>query len=150
MKVAEFFEHWEQVRADLHATLRKFKPEELTFRPFPGSWPVGTIMLHIAETEDYWLHELVTGELEDGSANYPLARYPTLEDIEGVLRRARQRTVALLARLTEEDLQRVYTTASGKNFSLYWILWHVLEHETHHRGELSLTHGLLGREGLDV
>jgi uncharacterized damage-inducible protein DinB len=26
----------------------------------------------------------------------------------------------------------------------------VLEHEVHHRGELSLIHGLLGREGLDV
>jgi uncharacterized damage-inducible protein DinB len=30
------------------------------------------------------------------------------------------------------------------------VIWHVLEHEIHHRGELSLIHGLLGREGLDV
>jgi uncharacterized damage-inducible protein DinB len=34
--------------------------------------------------------------------------------------------------------------------SLGWIIWHVLEHEIHHRGELSLILGLLGREGLDV
>jgi len=33
---------------------------------------------------------------------------------------------------------------------LGWIIWHVLEHEIHHRGELSLILGLLGREGLDV
>jgi uncharacterized damage-inducible protein DinB len=30
------------------------------------------------------------------------------------------------------------------------MLWHVVEHEIHHRGELSLILGLLGREGLDA
>jgi uncharacterized damage-inducible protein DinB len=30
------------------------------------------------------------------------------------------------------------------------IIWHVLEHEIHHRGELSILIGLLGREGLEV
>jgi uncharacterized damage-inducible protein DinB len=29
-------------------------------------------------------------------------------------------------------------------------LWHLLEHELHHRGELSLMLGLLGRAGLDA
>jgi len=30
------------------------------------------------------------------------------------------------------------------------MLWHTIEHEIHHRGELSLTLGLLGRAGLDA
>ncbi len=30
------------------------------------------------------------------------------------------------------------------------LLWHVIEHEIHHRGELSLMLGMLGREGLDA
>jgi uncharacterized damage-inducible protein DinB len=38
----------------------------------------------------------------------------------------------------------------GEPIPLRWIIWHVLEHEVHHRGELSLILGLLGKEGLDV
>ncbi|MCE7990102.1 MAG: hypothetical protein DYG89_53840, partial [Caldilinea sp. CFX5] len=47
-------------------------------------------------------------------------------------------------------LDQTYTIPGGHAFSLGWIIWHVLEHEIHHRGELSLILGLLGREGLDV
>ena len=46
--------------------------------------------------------------------------------------------------------RNVYKTPEGEVFTLRWIIWHVLEHEIHHRGELSLALGLLGREGLDV
>ena len=41
-------------------------------------------------------------------------------------------------------------TSEGETFSLQWIIWHVLEHEIHHRGELSFILGTLGRTGLDV
>ena len=57
------------------------------------------------------------------------------------------KTADLLQSLDEPDLARKVTPEGG---SVYWVFWHVLEHEIHHRGELSLIHGLLGREGLDV
>ena len=41
---------------------------ELDFTPFPGSWPVGKIFLHIAESEDYWIHYLARKELTGESA----------------------------------------------------------------------------------
>jgi uncharacterized damage-inducible protein DinB len=55
-----------------------------------------------------------------------------------------------LNELDEKDLNVEYTTHHWETFPLYWIIWHVLEHVIHHRGELSLIHSLLGREGLDV
>jgi uncharacterized damage-inducible protein DinB len=148
MKLSEMFSHWEQVRADLMITIDKFGEDELTFTPFGGSWPVGKIMLHIADTEDYWLHTLVRKELPD--TDYHLADYPTKDAIKGVLDRARGRTASWLDSLTERDLDAQYTTRRGNTYSLRWIIWHVLEHEIHHRGELSMALGLLGREGLDV
>ena len=51
---------------------------------------------------------------------------------------------------SESDLDKVYHTPEGEPYTLSWIIWHVLEHEIHHRGELSLVLGLLGRDGLDV
>jgi len=48
------------------------------------------------------------------------------------------------------DLDTQYVVPDGWEFSLGWAIWRVLEHKIHHRGELSLALGLLGRQGLDV
>ena len=149
MKPSQMFSHWKQVRQDLLTTIDKFSQDELTYAPFRGSWPVGQIMLHIPECEDFWLHSLVTGQFKP-PVEYLLQQYPTKEAICGVLQATRQRTVALLDRLSEADLNQTYRTSHEETFTLAWIIWHVLEHEIHHRGELSLALGLLGREGLDV
>ncbi len=149
MQVSQFFSHWEQVRADLLATIDKFSDEELEFAPFKGSWSVGQIMLHIAECEDFWLHGLVRQELES-SIQYDLADYPSRAAIKSVLETAHSRTLRFLASLDEAGLAQTYKTRHGEVFTLNWIIWHVLEHEIHHRGELSLVLGMLGREGLDV
>ena len=52
MKPNEIYRHWAQVRDDLFTTIDMFNDEELTFAPFKGSWPVGQILLHIADCED--------------------------------------------------------------------------------------------------
>ena len=59
MKLNQMFAHWEQVRADLLTTVDRFSEEELTYSPYRGCWPVGKIMIHIADCEDYWLHAVV-------------------------------------------------------------------------------------------
>jgi len=149
MKPSRIFFHWEQVRSDLVATIGKFSQTELSFVVSQHSWPVGQIMLHIADCEDNWLHGVVRGEFKPWIL-YSFPEYPTTTAILEVLDQARQRTVLFLESLEESDLDKMYTTPGGGKFSLYWILWHVLEHEIHHRGELSLILGMLGHEGLDV
>jgi len=149
MKPGEMFSHWEQVRADLLEIIDKFNQDELTFTPFNNSWSVGQIMLHIADCEDNWLHGVVQREFEPWVC-YDLAEYPTKAAIKELLDRARHRTVAFFEGLDENDLDKEYCTPNGESFTLRWIIWHVLEHEIHHRGELSLALGLLGCAGLDV
>jgi uncharacterized damage-inducible protein DinB len=149
MKPSQIFAHWGQIRADLLATMDKFSQEELSFTPFKGSWPVGQILLHIADCEDNWLHGVVRGDFKPWIF-YNFSDYPTKSAILEVLDHAHAKTIALFSELDEKDLNVKYKTPDGQVFSLYWIIWHVLEHEIHHRGELSLIHGLLGREGLDV
>jgi uncharacterized damage-inducible protein DinB len=67
-----------------------------------------------------------------------------------VLADVHARTEEYIDTLEESDLARIIEAPWGEKFHLGWILWHVIEHEIHHRGELSLILGLLGREGLDV
>ena len=60
------------------------------------------------------------------------------------------RTEQYLEALGEAGATMMVDAPWGKRLPLTWIVWHVVEHEIHHRGELSLILGLLGREGLDV
>lgn len=150
MEPSQIFRHWIQVRYDLLETMEKFSEQELAYTPFKGSWPVGQILLHIADCEDNWLHGVVRGEIKPW-VFYNFSDFPTKAAIGEKLNRARFRTIAFLDDLDELDLNTRYPIpGSESNASLYWILWHVLEHEIHHRGELSLILGMLGREGLDV
>jgi uncharacterized damage-inducible protein DinB len=149
MKPRQIFKHWEQVRTDLLATIDMFSDDELTFAPFTGSWPVGQIMLHIADCEDNWLYGVAQQQIEPWIF-YDLTDYPAKALIKQILDRAHLRTIAFLDQLNEPDLDKKYPTADGQSYRLGWIIWHVVEHEIHHRGELSLALGLLGRERLDV
>ena len=81
---------------------------------------------------------------------YELADYPTKVAIKQMLDQAHQRTLNLLDCLDEHNLADVCQSPRGEHFTMGWVIWHVLEHEIHHRGELSMALGLLGREGLDV
>jgi uncharacterized damage-inducible protein DinB len=149
-KATEVFSHWQPVRADLLTTIDRFDDAELTYRPFAKSWPAGQIMLHIADAEDGWFRYIVTRELSTWPREHSLAKYPTVTAIKGVLTEIHARTEAYLETVDMRDLERVLTTPWGESVTLVWVIWHVLEHEIHHRGELSLILGLLGHEGLDV
>lgn len=150
MNLNQLFAHWQQVRTDLLSVVDEFSNEELSYAPFEGAWPAGRIMLHIADTEDGWFRYVVRRELSGWPEDYRLQKYPTKDAIKGLLTRVHTQTEAYLATLALSDLERVIETPWDSTLTLEWIIWHVLEHEIHHRGELSLMLGLLGREGLDV
>lgn len=149
MNVKQFFSHWDQVRMELLATIDKFGDDELTYSPTKSSWPAGKIMLHIGHAEDHWFRYGIQREISS-SQQYELTAYPTKEAIKASLAEIHDRTEAYLATLSMADLEQEIEMPWNERLKLGWIVWHVLEHEIHHRGELSLMLGLLGREGLDV
>jgi uncharacterized damage-inducible protein DinB len=150
MKPSQLFSHWNQVRADLLNTIDMFSEDELTYTPGEMSRTVGRMMLHIADAEDGWFRYVVTKELPEWPSQYILENYPSREAIKNVLTEVHTRTKAYLDTLEESDMDRMIESPRGDMFYLGWIIWHVIEHEIHHRGELSLILGLLSREGLDV
>jgi len=149
MKPEDIFSHWEQVRTDLISTINSFQEDELNFVPFDESWPAGRIMLHIADAEDGWLRYVIKKEIDGWPDQYTLQNYPDKESILQALKEVHHRTQNYLTDLVVTDLSRMIKTPWDKEISLYWIIWHIIEHEIHHRGELSLILGMLGREGLE-
>jgi uncharacterized damage-inducible protein DinB len=150
MKANELFAHWEQVRSELLTLLDGFNDDELNYAPYERSWSVGQIALHIANAEDGWFRFVIQREMSEWPKDYTLENYPSMDAIQAVLRQSHVRTLEYLAGLEAGDLQQHVESPWGASFTLNWIIWHVIEHEIHHRGELSLILGLLGREGLDI
>ena len=52
VRVMGLFSHWDQVRNDLLTTIDLFDDDELDYAPFPNSWSVGEILLHIVNAEE--------------------------------------------------------------------------------------------------
>ena len=127
-----------------------FQEDELNFKPFESAWSVGEILLHIANAEEGWFRYAVTRELDEWPSGHTVENYPTFESINVLLKEVHTRTESFLSGLDPEDYHRMIGLPWNEQIHLGWIIWHVLEHEIHHRGELSLILGLLGREGLEV
>ena len=150
MELRQLISHWNQVRAGLLATMDKFKDAELAYVPFEGGWSVGQILLHIAHEEDGEIRQGITRELLQWPSGYAPKEYPTMESIKTLLTKVHSRTEQYLQTLDDGDLDRDIETPWNKTIQLRMMIWHVLEHEIHHRGELSLILGMLGHEGLDA
>ena len=149
MNANELFGHWGVVRRGLVRALDSLADEQLDFVPREGLWSLGTVARHIAVAEEGWFRYVVIRE-RDGWPDYAVEDYPTVESIKGLLADVRARTVAYLEGIDVADVDRVIETPWGEKLSIREIVWHVLEHEIHHRGEIYLMLGLLGMEAPDV
>jgi uncharacterized damage-inducible protein DinB len=154
------------------AMLRDLTPEQLALRPAPGAWSVWQLAGHIAGSRAYWFHE-VLGEGDDavrdlfrvGSTTFPGLPLEDAgwEDDEDHPRGAAEivdgltRTWSML----DECLRRWAGKDMAVEFSRQrdtgtqtktrgWVVWHVIEHDVHHGGEISLILGSHGVPGLDL
>ncbi len=149
MKLNKLFSHWDQIHKDTLAVIDRFSESELNHVVYKGGWTVGQVAIHIAEAEEGWFRHIATREIESWPSDFTLENYSTKCAIKNLLIETHTNTMAYLETLTIDDLETMIESRWG-NFSIRFIIWHVIEHEVHHRGELSLVLGLLGREGLDV
>jgi len=140
------FSPWGIMRKSLIHMVDRFKEEELAFQPFENSWSVRKIFLHVAESEEFWLRSVLLNETS-GDIEYDLTEFPDRASIKRKLDEVHARSLAYLKSLDEIRLQKPISTEWGENLTPSQVLWHVIEHECHHHGELSLCLGLLGRKG---
>jgi uncharacterized damage-inducible protein DinB len=142
--------HWETVRASLIDTIDKFRDEELEFRPFAISWSVRQMLLHLAHEENGEFNYGIVQNLAEFPTEYPIENYPTRASIESLLASVHSHTIEYLRALQPGDLDRVIHTPWGADYRLIEMFGHLIEHEIHHRAELSLILGMLGKKGLDA
>ncbi len=142
--------HWADVRTKLIETIDKFTDVDLDFAPFDGAYSVRRLMSHIAHEELGEVQYGITRSLDVWPDELDLGPGDGLAAIKARLAEVHAQTDALLSGLDDAALRGAIETPWGTRGTREELLGHVLEHEIHHRAELSLILGLLGRQGLDA
>jgi uncharacterized damage-inducible protein DinB len=144
------FGHWEVVRRYLVEALQLLEDCQLDFVPREGLWSLGETARHIARAEEGWFRYAVTREHSEWPAAYTAREHPTVGSVVGLLREVHGRTEAFLEKTDVAELDQLVELPWDEKLTLREIVWHVLEHEIHHRGEIFLMLGLMGMEAPDI
>jgi len=146
-----YLKRWPELREGTLEVIDAFNDGDLSYVPVAGGWNVARIMLHIGGAAEFWLHSgVLTGVRTDPGIKRTLENYPTIGLIKAYLADQFMRSMRLLKDFDPERWNEPVTFEDGYGYPPGWIFWHVIEHEIHHRGELSLITGILGHVGLDV
>jgi uncharacterized damage-inducible protein DinB len=142
----------EDIRKITLAGVRGLTKEQLFTPPAAGEYPIGAYLMHLGEAELGWL-ETLSGEKQPeelmkrayGNAWFdpvPGQENPPTKPIEvdeylNTLAEIRQRLKNYMLTLNDSELDDVITRGKDK-ISKKWMIYHLIEHEAHTRGQMFL------------
>jgi uncharacterized damage-inducible protein DinB len=151
------YENWRGYNAKLSRAVAPLTAEQLTLQPAPRMWPLQQIVQHIIAVRAGWF----SGTLQDEDA--AMTEYMEWGQYESPARNGAELARALdetwafiesrLARWTPEEAAMTFPDEwEGQitHVSRSWVMYHVLEHDLHHGGEVSLLLGMNGLAGPDI
>ena len=147
--LSPFYKGWDVYQDLLVKAIAPLSAEQLALRAAPHLRSIGENTAHIIGTRVGWFHMLM-GEGDAAIApldDWDQANAPARSAAELVtgLEASWQMIQNALIRWTAEDLDYIFRGERwGKPYELsrQWVIWHVIEHDLHHGGELSFTLGM--------
>jgi uncharacterized damage-inducible protein DinB len=156
-QIGRYVAQLNEVRADLLHELDGLSVEQIDWHPDDKTESIGTLLLHLDAVEWSWIHQDIFGASDDkypGSwaeampirvgvpqvQGRPLAAY--LEQLAA----SRARTLEALRGFTDADLARQVGEGDPPRglephsvlYTIDWIIWHIIEHEATHVGQVEL------------
>ena len=148
--LVRFYQGWDRYQDLLVEAIGSLSEEQLALQAAPSLRPVWTLAAHIISARVGWFQQ-VMGEAPDRSDfaemyDWDIDDQPqrTAAELVHGLRESWELIANCLARWTEADLDQQFTTQRGNTFDRQWVIWHVIEHDLHHGGELFFTLGMNG------
>ena len=146
-----FYANWEKYQAGLVEAIKPLTIEQLALRAAPNLRSVGELAQHIARTRVGWFYHTM-GEHGDEVARMAKAtsedEFPLVaNELAKMLGTSWQFMKTRLDRWTEGEMAQMFEDEwDGKKYQLSraWIIWHLIEHDVHHGGELAFTLGMNG------
>jgi uncharacterized damage-inducible protein DinB len=166
--VRAFVEGWAAYQRLLLEAIEPLTGPQLASRTAPFQWSVWQLAAHMAGSRAYWFHD-VLGEGDAAVREMFRVDSTTVRDLpledagweddERHPRKASELVVAFdrtwaviadgLGRWTDEDLgvefSRTRRSGEVQTVTRAWVVWHVMEHDVHHGGEISQ---ILGTNGI--
>lgn len=146
--LAPFYEGWSTYQKHLVTSITPLSAEQLALRSTPTLRSIGNLAAHIIAGRVSWFH------LNMGEGDPSIRPLVAWDDVDPVQQSAAELVQGLeatwnivhdcLARWTPADLDKTFPSRNYGVQSRQWIIWHVLEHDLHHGGELFLTCGMHG------
>ena len=143
----------EDVRKETILGICKLGKEQLFAEPVKGEYPVGAYLMHLSECDIHW-YEVLSGEnvsddikaeccfdkwFDPSGESEPPATAPEVETYAGLLSKTRAMILNYLDPLSDDDLEGKVIMKSRKRdieISRKWIVYHLIEHEAHHKGQM--------------
>ena len=151
------YENWRGYHEKLRNCVELLTNEQLMLQPAPRMWPLGQIVQHVISVRAGWF----SGTLQDDDEvmneymSWGQRESPERSAVEMVrgLNETRAFIEARLRRWTPADCAKTFPDEwDGQKYELSrsWVIYHVMEHDLHHGGEVSLILGMNGLKTLDL
>jgi uncharacterized damage-inducible protein DinB len=157
----EFYRGYEVHQGRLVKMIAPLKQAELDLAATPNLWSVRTLACHIISARAWWYHSWMGegsaefGRMTDWDEDEALDTRSSAE-IVGGLEESWSVIKSGLQRWSPDDLTKDFARPTPNEAgdrprrSRQWIVWHVVEHDVHHGGEISYSLGMHGVTGLDL
>jgi uncharacterized damage-inducible protein DinB len=146
---------WQDYQALLIHAVTPLTPEQLALRPAPSLRSVGEAVAHVLGARARWIHGLI------GEGGDELGAFATWDGPDAPSRTAAELTEGLettwrkmreaFARWTPAEWDQTYEDDDEgipATFDRRWVVWHLIEHDIHHGGEIGITLGMHGVNAL--
>jgi uncharacterized damage-inducible protein DinB len=121
----------------------------LVWQPFENGHSIGALMLHIADVEAWWIETVLAGrelseeeirrhlseDTDQYGVRWPVPPRVPLAEYLDALQNVRSRTLKTLQEVEDLSETRI---RSESEFTLRWIVNHVIQHESYHGGQAVL------------
>ncbi len=155
--LSAIFEGWHTYQKAITQALAPLNTEQLGLRAAPGLRSVAEIAAHIVGARARWFY-LLMGEGGDdlaalGRWDAPDAPAKSAAELIQGLEGTWQRMQAAIARWTPEQWQETWPgedESEPQVITRPWVVWHLVEHDLHHGGEISMILGAHGVPALEL
>jgi len=151
------YEGWHDYQKNITSALKPLNETQLALRTSSGLRSVDEIVRHMIGARARWFYLLMG---EGGEPFKVLGKWDrhdsparNSEELIGGLERTWQGMQEAINRWTEADWQQTWPgedQSEPEIITRQWVIWHLIEHDVHHGGEISLTLGANGLSGLSL
>ncbi len=151
------YENWRSYQEKLRNCISPLTNEQLLLQPAAHMWPLGQIVQHIISVRAGWFSGTLQDDDEAMNAYMEWGQRESPARNGKELARGLDETWAFietrLKRWTADDCAQTFPDEwDGQvwQVSRSWVIYHVMEHDLHHGGEVSLLLGMNGLQPLDL